>query len=48
MSEPDKEAPEAQGAGQAANRNRSAVLGWCLGGMVVLVYLVTLVRLVRS
>lgn len=32
---------------QIANRQRSRVLGYCLGGMVVLVYLITLVRLVR-
>lgn len=32
---------------RAASRHRSLILGCCLGGLVLLVYLVTLVRLVR-
>lgn len=43
MNEPDE--PRSQQ--QLANRQRSRVLGYCLGGMVVLVYLITLVRLIR-
>lgn len=43
MSDPADDA----GKRRVMNRSRSVVLGCCLGAMVVLVYLVTLVRLVR-
>lgn len=44
MTQADEDAAKAR----LANRHRSVILGWCLGAMVLLVYLVTLVRLVRT